>query len=51
MIVIHRDISGEHNTDSDDCWCDPLLIDEDEPPEKVEEKVRIHDLKERRGHL
>ena len=46
MLIIHRDIpAGDHNTDSDDCWCDPIKIDEDEPPEVIKEKVRIHELK------
>jgi hypothetical protein len=45
MIIIHRDIPGEHDTESDDCWCDPLKIDEDELKEVADEKVRIHELK------
>jgi hypothetical protein len=45
MIIVHRDIPGEHNTEGGDCWCEPLKIDEDEPKEIVDEKVRIHELK------
>lgn len=46
MIVIHKEVAGEHNTDSLDCWCIPLKVDEDEPDEVIDEKVRIHALKD-----
>jgi hypothetical protein len=26
-LIIHRDIKGQHNTMSEECWCDPLVID------------------------
>lgn len=26
MIVIHRDIAGEHETEGTSCWCCPLVI-------------------------
>lgn len=46
MIVVHRDVAGEHNTDSDTCWCDPILIDEDKQMTNEDwERIRLSDLK------
>jgi len=26
-IIVHRGFEGEHNTDSDSCWCRPLITE------------------------
>ena len=28
-LIIHKDIAGDHVTDGEKCWCEPLIIDED----------------------
>jgi hypothetical protein len=48
MLIIHRDIEGEHNTEDDTCWCEPLLIEEDTllTTEQIKELSDIKDLKQ-----
>lgn len=29
-VIVHRPFDGNHNTDSDDCWCRPVEIDPDD---------------------
>lgn len=29
LVIIHRDFEGEHETDGDWCWCQPVLVDPD----------------------
>lgn len=29
-LVIHRDYSGEHDIYNVECWCNPLVVDEND---------------------
>jgi hypothetical protein len=35
-VVIHRDFEGEHDTSSESCWCQPLVIEPDDAREVTE---------------
>lgn len=48
MLVIHKDIDSiEHNTDSEECWCNPLIISDDSllTTEQILEIDRLQNLK------
>lgn len=50
MLVIHKDIDDpnrEHNTDSLECWCDPLIVQDDDlrTMEQINEEDRLQNLK------
>jgi hypothetical protein len=29
-IIIHRNFEGEHETDSESCWCRPVVMESDD---------------------
>jgi hypothetical protein len=48
MIIIHKDIEGEHITDGNKCWCEPLEIEDDTllTTEQIMELSNNKDLKQ-----
>jgi len=48
MIIIHKNIEGEHNTEDEACWCEPLIIEDDSllTTEQITELSDRQDLKQ-----
>lgn len=30
MLIIHRDIREKEHEQSEDCWCDPMIVQDDD---------------------
>lgn len=47
-LIVHRDIKGQHNTNSEKCWCEPLVIDPDGlmTTEQIKKESDKRDLKQ-----
>lgn len=47
MLVIHRNILAEHILDEGKCWCDPLVVEDDDlrTNQQIHEESLKRDLK------
>lgn len=48
MIVIHRDIPGEHKTDSEHCWCEPHIVQDDDlrTTDQIMKEIAVKELRQ-----
>lgn len=47
-VIVHRAYPGEHDTDSVACWCNPFLIDCEDPRTPEEVLADVEEIEERK---